>query len=199
MFIFQRSSQTAISYHLRSATFTKNRRRCSTYGIETKEGIYEIKRRPDITEQTPSMLLRGTILDRKYIEVYCCTDGHAVEQLFTLHKLFRDNSQTKKGFMHDLSYRPSLVHLSDERVPTDDKLASGLLKIVFEQTHRGSLRLIEGDEVNTGNEFTVEKMTSTHPIFKSNSNFMPVYKTFEQAKENLSKVYFYCTVSVISL
>ena len=200
MFTVQRSSKTVVSFYLRSAAFTKNCRLCSTYGIEIKEGIYEIKRRPDITQKTPSTPLPGSVLDRRYVEIYSCKGGNAVEQLFTLHELFRSNSRTlrKKGFIYNSNYRPSVVHLTNKRTATEDKLASGLSKVVFERTRGGSLRLIEGDEVNTGNEFTVEKVTGTHPIFKSNSTFMPVYKTFEQAKENLSKVYFHCTMSVPS-
>jgi len=191
MFTIQRSPKTAVLYYLRSITSNRNRR-CSTYGIETKQGIYEIKKRPDVTQQTLLTPSPRTLLDNKYVKVYCCSHGDAIEQSFSLHKLDGQfhNSKTPcmKGFIRNSSYRPSLVHLSDETVETDHILASGLSKVVFEQTREGYLRLIKGDETNNGEMFTIEKLSGTHPVF-SNPNFMPVYKTFEQARENLSKVY----------
>ena len=171
---------------------SKHSRMVSSYGIQTGEGIFEIKKSKTNAHEGITNKL-AWMNDKKYLEIYQCEDTkHPVEQLLTLHKFeeFTEFSKLNllKGFIQDEGYLPSIVHMTNGLQPNGMENLK-LTKTLFEILDNGTLALLSNPEENDKEYYLLQEFDGPHPVFKD-SKFAPVYKNFDQAKDNLSKVVF---------
>ena len=180
--------------------FRRNRKRnmmtSAVYGIETEDGIFEIK--PIINEsqqQQQQQLFKSKLANKRFLEFHHSqtTDTHPIEQLLSLQKLSTEkhspNVSGFKGFHISDIFQPT-VTLATDTISVSN-YGHGLTKTVFEFMDTGVLKLVASDNAASfEGDFCLVKYQGTHPIFDVGlSRFAPVYKTLEQAKSFLSKVF----------
>ena len=158
------------------------------YGIETEDGIYEVKPLTNQIQQQQKNLPASIFGKKRYLEFHHSQsiDTNPIEQLLSLQKLSNGQSNVSvfKGFRISDKFQPTFA-IATETVSSHNK-GDDLMKTVFELTDKGTLRYAANDNEN---DFCLVKYQGTHPVFDEVlSTFAPVYKTLEQAKSNLSKV-----------
>ena len=169
----------------------RNMMTSAVYGIETEEGIFEVKPITNqIQQQQQQQQISSTSLfgKKRFLQFYHSTsiDTNPIEQLLSLQKLSIEQSNVSvyKGFHVLDKYQPTFVITTERLSSHDNNEECGLTKTVFEFTDGGTLRYA-GNEI----DYCLVKYRGTHPVFNEQlSTFAPVYKTLEQAKSNLSKV-----------
>ena len=169
----------------------RNMMTSAIYGIETEEGIFEVK---PITNQIQQQQQKQQNLPtslfgkKRFLQFYHSTsiDTNPIEQLLSLQKISNEQSNVSvyKGFRVSHKYQPTFAITTETVSSHDNNEEYGLTKTVFEFTDDGTLRYA-GNE----SDYCLIKYQGTHPVFNEQlSTFAPVYKTLEQAKSNLSKV-----------
>jgi len=161
-------------------------RMVSSYGIQTNKGIFEIKKSKTNTHKDISSNL-SWMKDKKYLEFYQCEKTlHPVEQLLTLHKFEQLSKSTLlKGFIKGEGFLPSVVQMTNQLEFNKGNLE--LCKTVFEILDNGTLAMLNVRQGNEHDYYHLQDYDGPHPVFED-PKFAPVYKNFDQAKTNLSKV-----------
>lgn len=162
----------------------------STYGIQTNDGIYEIKQLT--ADSLPSKVDPPACLQGRRITVYNTCDNteetHPVTESLKLLKLahqitFDFGGSFFEGYLRRPDYQPSLV-LLDNGEQKEPKLSFDLNKTVFEWVNDVQLRIVSSNK-DMGEKYYIDTLKAVHPIFEKSSKFTPVYKTFDQSVGNL--------------
>ena len=167
------------------------------FGIETEDGIFELK--PVSTTQQQQQQHLNKFTNKRYLEFHHSqsSNSHPVDQLVPLYNLSSgtqsSNVSVIKGFRISDTFQPALV-LQTENLTTTSLDSSGnsvLSKTVFEQLDTGLLKIVSSDNSSSASfsgDFCLVKHQGQHPVFDEGSRFAPVYKTLDQAKDYLIKV-----------
>lgn len=158
----------------------------AVYGIETEDGIFEVK--PLSNQHQQQNLSTSLFRKKRFLEFHYLksTDTNPIEQLQSLQKFLNEQPTVSafKGFRISEKFQPTYAIAT--QTSSSNNNDEGLIKTVFELTDKGTLRFADSEDEN---DYCLIKYQGTHPVFNERlSTFAPIYKKLDQAKSNLSKV-----------
>lgn len=171
-------------------------RKQTTYNIETSHGIYQIQeeqRVNQLTDQNIPSILKTRCLEFYTLQVNNCIVEDLIELNTIGNKLKSQNKDFLNGFICDNNgdnIQRSLVYVGDNTNDIKNVVSKyNLRKVAFywDLDDKYLYKNINNGVADAEKHFKLRKYSNVHPSLTSPQH-RPVYKTYKQSLETLSKV-----------